>query len=167
MLEHWTGSSISRVTHNSTPINLSVSGNHSDLINLSTGAIMGWSPSCQAHCLKSVQAAPGRLPGGLEVAPDLSSIPTEHQVLREVFSTSQATSIPPQRPDDCRIVLLPSITLPRGSLYSLPGPKTKAMETYIEHSLATGFICPSSSPAGAGFFFEERSRPCTRALTTR
>uniref|UniRef100_A0A4W5QRZ7 ribonuclease H n=1 Tax=Hucho hucho TaxID=62062 RepID=A0A4W5QRZ7_9TELE len=31
------------------------------LINWSTGAIMGWSPFCHAHCLKSAQPAPGRL----------------------------------------------------------------------------------------------------------
>ena len=30
------------------------------------------------------------------------------------------------------------------------------METYIEDSLATGFIRPSSSPAGASFFFVEK-----------
>ena len=27
------------------------------------------------------------------------------------------------------------------------------MEEYIEESLATGAVCPSASPAGAGFFF--------------
>jgi hypothetical protein len=30
------------------------------------------------------------------------------------------------------------------------------METYIEHSLAAGGIHPSSSPAGARFFFVEK-----------
>ena len=30
------------------------------------------------------------------------------------------------------------------------------METYIEDSLAAGFICPSASPAGEGFFFVEK-----------
>lgn len=38
------------------------------------------------------------------------------------------------------------------------------METYINDSLAAGIICPSSSPAGAGFFFVEKKdkslRPC-------
>lgn len=38
------------------------------------------------------------------------------------------------------------------------------MEEYISNSLAAGLICPSSSPAGAGFFFVEKkdksSRPC-------
>lgn len=38
------------------------------------------------------------------------------------------------------------------------------MEEYIGNSLAAGFIRPSSSPAGAGFFFVEKKdhslRPC-------
>lgn len=38
------------------------------------------------------------------------------------------------------------------------------METYIKVSLATGIICPSSSPVGAGFFFVSKKvktlRPC-------
>ena len=55
-------------------------------------------------------------------------------------------------------------TPPRGRLYSLSGPETKAMEEYIEESLATGAVRPSASPAGAGFFFVEKKdktlRPC-------
>lgn len=39
------------------------------------------------------------------------------------------------------------------------------METYIEDSLAAGFICPSASPTVAGFFFVEKKdktlHPCT------
>lgn len=39
------------------------------------------------------------------------------------------------------------------------------MEDYIKDSLAAGIIHPSSSPAGAGFFFVEKKdetlRPCS------
>ena len=44
---------------------------HNPLINWSTGAIMGWSPFCHAHCLKSAQPAPGRLSRGSVGALDL------------------------------------------------------------------------------------------------
>eukprot|EP00063_Salmo_salar_P020570 XP_013995405.1 PREDICTED: RNA-directed DNA polymerase homolog [Salmo salar] len=71
---------------------------------------MGWSSFCYTHYLMSAQPAPGCLPGGSEVAPDLSAIPTEYQDLREVFIKSRATSLPPHRPYDCRIDLLPSTT---------------------------------------------------------
>jgi hypothetical protein len=115
------GRLVGRVTHNTTPINLRVSGNHGEaiqfmlikspqvpvvlgfswlqrhnpLIDWTAGAIMGWSPFCHAHCLKSAQPAPRRLPVGLEVALDLSAIPTEYQDLRESFIKARATLIPP------------------------------------------------------------------------
>ena len=174
------GRSIGRVTHNTTPINLYVClgttaksiqflliksplipvvlgfswlPHHNSLLNWSTGAIIGWSPFCHAHCLNSAQPAPGRLLGGSEGAPDLTAIPAGYQDLREVFSKARATSLPPPRTYDCRTDRLTSTPTPRGCLYSLSGPETKAMETYIGDSLAAGLICPYSSPAGAWFFF--------------
>ncbi len=51
-----------------------------------------------------------------------------------------------------QIELMPGKTPPKGKLYSLSAPERGAMEKYISDSLATGFIRPSSSPAGAGFF---------------
>ena len=53
---------------------------------------------------------------------------------------------------------------PKGGLYSLSAPESRAMEQYIQGSLAAGIIRPSSSPAGAGFFFVSKKdkslRPC-------
>ena len=42
---------------------------------------------------------------------------------------------------------------PRGSLFSLSRPEMEAMDQYLVEALAAGIIHPSSSPAGAGFFF--------------
>ena len=56
---------------------------------------------------------------------------------------------------NCAIDLPSGTTPPCGWLYSLSGPETKAMEEYIEDSLAAGSIHPSASPAIAGFFFVE------------
>ncbi|KAI2644393.1 Transposon Tf2-6 polyprotein [Labeo rohita] len=84
--------------------------------------------------------------------------------LKEVFSKSRAASLPPHRPYDCAIELLPGTSPPKGKLYSLSVPEREAMEKYISDSLAAGFIRPSSSPAGAGFFFVGKKdgslRPC-------
>lgn len=51
---------------------------------------------------------------------------------------------------------------PKGRLFSLS--ETRTMERYIHDSLVAGIIQPSSSPAGAGFFFvgkkDKSLRPC-------
>uniref|UniRef100_A0A8C1MYK4 Gypsy retrotransposon integrase-like protein 1 n=1 Tax=Cyprinus carpio TaxID=7962 RepID=A0A8C1MYK4_CYPCA len=95
---------------------------------------------------------------------DLSRVPACYHDLRTVFSRSRAVSLPPHRPYDCAIDLLPGASPPRGRLYSLSAPEREAMEKYLSDSLAAGIIRPSSSPAGAGFFFVKKKdgslRPC-------
>ncbi|KAG1958060.1 retrotransposable element [Pimephales promelas] len=103
-------------------------------------------------------------PGRKEEAGDLSNVPAEYLDLKEVFSKSRAASLPPHRPYDCAIDLLPGKSPPKGKLFSLSIPEREAMEKYISDSLAAKFIRPSSSPAGAGFFFVGKKdgslRPC-------
>ena len=64
----------------------------------------------------------------------------------------------------CAIELKPGTTPPRGRLFSLSRPERDAMEKYLSESLEAGIIQPSSSPAGAGFFFVGKKvgslRPC-------
>ncbi len=87
-----------------------------------------------------------------EEAVHLSNVPAEYWGLREVFSKSRAASLPPHRPYDCAIDLLPGKSPPKGKLCSLSVPEREAMEKYISDSLASKFIRPSSSPAGRGSF---------------
>ncbi|KAG1933640.1 retrotransposable element [Pimephales promelas] len=78
---------------------------------------------------------------------DLAGVPREYHDLRAVFSRSRATSLPPHRPYDCAIDLLPGTAPPRGRLYSLSAPEREALEKYLSDSLEAGTIVPSSSPA--------------------
>ncbi|KAK3517125.1 hypothetical protein QTP86_004013, partial [Hemibagrus guttatus] len=84
--------------------------------------------------------------------------------LQEVFSKTKATQLPPHRPWDCAIDLLPNAMPPKSKIYPLSRPETQAMEDYIKEALSSGFIRPSTSPAAAGFFFVEKKdgelRPC-------
>ncbi len=126
-------------------------------------SVSAWSSHCHKSCV--VSACPSvSVPVFQEEAGDLSNVPTEYLDLKEVFSKSRAASLPPHRPYDCAIELLPGTSPPKGKLYSLSAPEREAMKKYISDSLASGFIRPSSSPAGAGFFFVGKKdgslRPC-------
>ncbi|XP_016115469.1 tripartite motif-containing protein 16-like [Sinocyclocheilus grahami] len=54
---------------------------------------------------------------------NLSNVPEEYLDLKEVFSKSRAASLPPHRPYDCAIDLVPGTSPPKGKLYSLPVPE--------------------------------------------
>ena len=84
--------------------------------------------------------------------------------LDPVFSKQRGLSLPPHRPYDCAIDLLPGSPYPGSRLYNLSRTEQVTMEEYIQDSLAAGLIRPSSSPLGAGFFFVGKKdgslRPC-------
>ncbi|KAI2665770.1 Transposon Tf2-9 polyprotein [Labeo rohita] len=107
---------------------------------------------------------PLKTPPRASTPPLNSTIPTEYQDLLEAFSTVKATELPPHRPGDCAIDLVPGAVPPRGRVFPLSQPESEAMERYIKEELAKGFIQPSTSPASAGFFFVKKKdgglRPC-------
>lgn len=137
-----------------------------------TGVVRGWGEDCAGRCLVSPSQSNDTTSVNLVSVdstidpdyPDLSSVPACCHHLREVFSKSKAMSLPPHRPYDCEIDLVPGFKIPKGRLYSISGPEKQAMQEYIETSLKAGLIQPSLSPAGAGFFFVEKKegslRPC-------
>ncbi|KAI3361597.1 hypothetical protein L3Q82_013737 [Scortum barcoo] len=127
---------------------------HNPHVDWLTGAILGWGSSCHQVCLR--QAVVPQPSHCSSTPPDLKGVPSEYLDFREVFNKAKATSLPPHRPYDCAIDLQPGTTPPRGRLYSLSAPEREAMEAYINDFLAAGIIRPSSSPAGAGFFFVEK-----------
>lgn len=96
--------------------------------------------------------------------PEPFRVPPEYMDLLEVFSKVQAATLPPHRSYDCAIELMPGTCPPRGRLFSLSGPERLAMDKYLKEALDNGFIRPSTSPAGGGFFFVEKKdgslRPC-------
>ncbi|KAL0174051.1 hypothetical protein M9458_030019 [Cirrhinus mrigala] len=120
---------------------------HGPTIAWTNGTISHWSPYCQEHCLQP--RIPLQIPSRTQ--PVKKAIPSEYQDLLEAFSPLKATQLPPHRPGDCAIDLLPGATPPRGRIFPL------------SQELAMGFIRPSTSPASAGFFFVKKKdglRPC-------
>lgn len=86
----------------------------------------------------------------------LVDLPSQYADLAEAFSKHKATQLPPHRPSDCAINLLPGTTPPKGRIFPLSQPENEAMKSYIEEELAKGFIVPSTSPASTGFFFVKK-----------
>ncbi|KAL3980939.1 ETS domain-containing transcription factor ERF [Sarotherodon galilaeus] len=185
------GQRLPNITHITEPILLTLSGNHSEtiqlyvfqapltplvlgypwlrhhnpVINWIKESIVGWGEACHMSCLKA--ATPFSEPltkSSLSEPPDLSSVPPIYHDLKQVFCKDRARSLPPHRPYDCGIDLLPGAPLPTSRLYSLSQPERKSMERYINESLVAGLIHPSTSPVAAGFFFvtkkDKSLRPC-------
>lgn len=137
---------------------------HNPHLDWAGGRILGWSPFCHANCLLSAVTSVSCSNSRSSVPADLSEVPKIYHDLGEVFSKAKALSLPPHRPYDCAIDILPGAPLPSSRLFNLSRPERETMEQYINDSLAAGIIRPSSSPLGAGFFFVDKKdktlRPC-------
>ena len=110
-------------------------------------------------------ASPGHLPaapsGLLHTAASPASdsslgIPPEYADFADVFSKDSASVLPPHRPYDHQIPLLPGTSPPFGPLYPLSEVELKALDEYIRENLAKGYIQPSTSPAGAPILFQAK-----------
>ncbi|KAL0151257.1 hypothetical protein M9458_053448 [Cirrhinus mrigala] len=135
---------------------------HDPFISWTTNRIVHRGATCQELCL---QAKAGTCSGESEVPNvKLEEIPVPYRDLAEVFSKRRAARLPPHRPYDLAIDLVPGAVPPRGHLYSLSATEHQAMEEYVAEGLRAGTIRPSSSPAAAGFFFVKKKdgglHPC-------
>ncbi|XP_073675909.1 cilia- and flagella-associated protein 74 [Garra rufa] len=146
---------------------------HQPRIDWSTGEVLEWGATCEDHGYhpsSSDTESPYRpipLHATTIESPATQSataIPPVYQSFTDVFSKERATQLPPHRPWDCSIDLLPGAKLPHGKIYPLSRPEQEAMENYIQEALQQGFIRPSTSPAASSFFFVPKKdgglRPC-------
>lgn len=187
----WINTRSHHVIHRQTvPLTLMVSGNHQETITFlvmdcpvtpmvlgipwlrlhkphvdwDTGEIISWGLKCHSSCLRSARVSDASPTPPPPEVPDLSGVPEIYHDLAPVFSKHQAQALPPHRPYDCAIDIIPGSTLPGSRLYNLSRPERESMEKYITDSLSAGLIRPSSSPLGAGFFFVGKKdgslRPC-------
>ena len=149
---------------------------HQPHIQWATGEILKWSDECFEKCINCLRKPQPKSPATPDHLPVLSisvespatnvivEIPPAYRACQDVFSKRLATRLPPHRPWDCAIDLLPGATLPKGRIYPLSIPEQKAMEEYVQEALRQGFIRPSTSPATSSFFFVAKKdgglRPC-------
>lgn len=149
---------------------------HQPHIQWATCEILKWSDECFEKCINRPRKPQPKSPATPDHLPVLSTsvespatnviveIPPAYRALQDVFSKRLATRLPPHRPWEFAIDLLPGATLPKGRIYPLSIPEQKAMEEYVQEALRQGFIRPSTSPAASSFFFVAKKdgglRPC-------
>ncbi len=135
---------------------------HKPQIDWRTGDVLKWGNQCFPDCFPSLpRPSPPAKPilslnaTSIDSPVDQKSvnIPEYYSHFRDVFCPKKATQLPPHRPWDCAIDLLPGESVPKGKIYPLSLPEQKAMEEYIEEALQQGYIRPSTSPAASSLFF--------------
>ncbi len=146
---------------------------HEPQIDWRTGDVLKWGNQCFPDCFPSLpRPSPPAKPiislnaTSTESPVDQQSvdIPEDYSHFSDVFCPKKASQLPPHRPWDCAIDLLPGESVPKGKIYPLSLPEQKAMEEYIEEALQQGYIRPSTSPAASSLFFVAKKdgglRPC-------
>ena len=73
-----------------------------------------------------------------------------------LFSKSLSSKLPPHRPEDCSIDLLPGAKVPPGKVYQLSLDEQKALGDFIKENVNKGFIKPSASPYSSPCFFVKK-----------
>ena len=84
---------------------------------------------------------------------DLSGIPEEYHEFTDVFSESQAESLPEHRPYNLKIELEDGAKPPIGRVYALSAVGQEVLRQFMDQNLRNGFICPSRSPHGVLILF--------------
>ncbi|KAL0187811.1 hypothetical protein M9458_014910, partial [Cirrhinus mrigala] len=136
---------------------------HDPILSWGTGEILKLGKGCVTDCFPEIPR-PVKKPlpvftTSVESPIEKRSIqiPKIYSSYKDVFCPKRASQLPPHRPWDCAIDLVPDAPMPRGKIYPLSLPETKAMEDQ-------GYIRPSTSPAASSFFFVAKKdgglRPC-------
>ncbi len=144
---------------------------HEPQIAWRTGDILKWGNQCFPDCFPSLpRPSPPAKPilslnaMSIESPVDQQSVDIPYSHFSDVFCPKKASQLPPHRPRDCAIYLLPGESVPKGKIYPLSLPEQNAMEEYIEEALQQGYIRPSTSPAASSLFFVAKKdrglRPC-------
>ena len=83
-------------------------------------------------------------------------LPIEYQDFQDIFDKKASEILPPHRPYDHKIPLLPNTQPPFGPIYSLSEIELKTLKEYINENLEKNFIQPSTSPAGSPILFVKK-----------
>ena len=120
-------------------------------------------PSCPDNFLSSPPLSIFSL-SSLEVSSSLHQVPSCYSQFSILFSELASSTLPPHRPFDHKIELIPDATIPFGPIYSLSAPELECLRKYLNEMLEKGFIRVSKSPAASPLLFATKNdgglRPC-------
>ena len=115
---------------------------HNPVISWPELRIMSWREACAVHHRPSEGPLQLNTTNTTPAISNIPELPTEYQDLAEAFSETKATKLPPHRPCDCAIDLLPGVTPPKGRIFPLSQSESADMKGYIEeeHLLASSLL---------------------------
>jgi hypothetical protein len=85
-----------------------------------------------------------------------TKLPLEYHDLLDVFSKTDANTLPPRRPYDHKISLQPGEIPGYGPLYGMSQDELKVLKKYLDDNLKKGFIRASASPAASPVLFVKK-----------
>ena len=87
----------------------------------------------------------------------LETVPKEYWEFKEsVFDKKSFDQLPPRRPWDHAIELIPGATLRDCKIYSLSAKEQEELDKFLDEHLKSGRIRPSKSPYASPFFFVKK-----------
>ena len=126
---------------------------HNPQIDWVTRTLIFPSEYCSSSCLSKVKGPHSVGKIAMVDTRVEGCLPTQYEDLADVFDKTKATTLPPHRPYDCQIDLVPGDKIPCSRIYALTEKENIHLRTYIDEMLKIGFIRHSKSPASSPLFF--------------
>ncbi|KAJ1218189.1 hypothetical protein NDU88_005772 [Pleurodeles waltl] len=118
---------------------------------------------CKEQCLQKSQVPKICNSYRATAAEKEVKLPKQYSSYEDVFDEKEAENLPPHRPYDCQIDLIPGAILPNCRVYALSEHENQHLRKYLDQFLENGFILPSKSPAASPLFFVPKANGDLRA----
>ncbi|KAI2646962.1 Transposon Tf2-9 polyprotein [Labeo rohita] len=121
---------------------------HNPILSWGSGEILKWGDTCWPECFPKLPLRPtvsiSMCSTTIESPVEKQSvnIPPCYSSFQDVFCPKRAARLPPHRPWDCAIDLLPDASVPQGRIFPLSIPETKAMEDFFFIAKKDGGLRP-------------------------